>query len=225
MHLSYKWGIAVSWILVLAGWYLGLFVSPTDSFQGDVYRIIYVHVPAAFAAFFTAFVLFIASLTALFRSRNAQARYWGIASAEVGLALTCLTLVTGMIWGKPTWGVFWTWDARLTTTFLLAIMYAGYMLLYTSIGDLSTRAKASAILGILIFADVPVIYKSVQWWRTLHQPQTLIRPDGAPSTMDPTMRGILLFCIFGMLVLAVELIRLRARLHREKELQEEALLS
>lgn len=211
---SLWWGIATG-ALVLMSWHAGIFVAPVDVGQGEVYRIIYLHVPVAFAAFFSALLLCIFSVAVLVRPGGSKA-LWAQASAEVGLVLTVMTLLTGMIWGRPTWGVYWTWDARLTTTLLLALMYAGYLLLKSSMNASRARDKACAAFGILIFADVPIIYKSVTWWRTLHQPQTLIRPGG--STIDPDMRNIVLVCIGALLLFAGWLVAFRTR---NLELKEE----
>ncbi len=210
-------------LLVLASWYAGLFLAPVDVFQGDVYRIIYLHVPVAFAAFFSALVLCLISIAVLLRPTPIKS-LWAQASAEVGLLLTILTLLTGMIWGKPTWGVYWTWDARLTTTLLLALMYAGYLLLKSAMTPGATRDKACAAFGILIFADVPIIYKSVTWWRTLHQPQTLIRAGG--STIDPDMRNIVVTCIVVLLFFVGWLIAYRTRnLQLKMELERRQIAS
>lgn len=193
-----KRGLLIGFVLtalVLAQWGMGLFYAPVDALQGEVYRIIFLHVPAAFTAFFSAFILFIYSILAL-RTKSESHQRVCKATAEVGLIFTAITLVTGSIWGKPTWGVWWTWDARLTTTLLLAILYAGYLLLYASLEPGPGRTKACAILGILISADVPVIYQSVNWWRTLHQPQSMLRKGG--PTMDPI---ILWTVVAGILIL------------------------
>lgn len=198
-------GAALS-ALVLIQWGVGLFYAPVDALQGQVYRIIFLHVPSAFTAFFTAFVLFIYSILAL-RSKNESHQQVCRATAEVGLIFTALTLLTGSIWGKPTWGVWWTWDARLTTTLLLAILYAGYLLLYASLEPGPGRTKACAILGILISADVPVIYQSVNWWRTLHQPQSMLRKGG--PTMDPVILWTVVAGIFIMVLFSIWLIMQR----------------
>lgn len=192
--------------LVAVQWGVGLFFAPVDALQGQVYRIIFLHVPAAFTAFFTAFILFIFSILAL-RSKKDSHQHICKATAEVGLIFTALTLITGSIWGKPTWGVWWTWDARLTTTLLLAILYAGYLLLYSSLEPGPGRTKACAILGILISADVPVIYQSVNWWRTLHQPQSMLRKGG--PTMDPVILYTVVAGIFIMVLFSIWLIKQR----------------
>lgn len=185
-------------LLLFALWGYIFTSTPIDIHQGTVYRILYVHVPVAFTAFFAAFLLFICSILGF---RNQSMVHWSRACCEVGFVFTLLTLATGSIWGKPTWGTWWTWDARLTTTFILSLLYAGYLLLSSSLpqGDLQT--KILSVLGILIFADVPIIYKSVTWWRTLHQPPTLMGSSG--TTISPSMLWTLIasIAVIGMLAM------------------------
>jgi heme exporter protein C len=180
--------------------YNSLFVLPADMHQGVVYRIIYLHVPAAFASFALAFVLFFVSVYGLV-TKNLNTEFWGRAVAEFGFIFTLLTLVTGSIWGRPTWGVWWTWDARLTTTFILAVLYAGYLLLWSSMSPGMARIKSTGILGVLIAVDVPIIYKSVTWWRTLHQPPSMMREGG--STMAPEILSHLIWCIVVLSFIAL----------------------
>jgi heme exporter protein C len=196
----------LSLIALLVQWYWGLFVVPADGAQGEVYRIIYLHVPSAFAAFLCAAYLLIGSLLAL-RSKSDHWLHLSRASTEVGLIFTVLTLATGSIWGKPTWGTWWTWDARLTTTFLLGLMYGGWLLLFSSMQAGPGRTRGCSILGMMIAADVPIIYKSVTWWRTLHQPQTILRAGG--STMDSEMLWALLSGIVIMAVVGTTMVLTR----------------
>lgn len=189
-------------------WLWGLSFAPSEKHMGDVYRVIYVHVPAAFTAFSAAGLLLIVSIISFFR-KNSTAMLWGRASAEVGLAFTVITLATGSIWGRPTWGVWWVWDARLTTTLILALLYAGYLILYSSLSPGPQRAKICGALGILIAADVPIIYQSVTWWRTLHQPPSLMRPGG--STIDSEMMITLFVCLGALLAVAAWLLINRVR--------------
>ncbi len=187
-------------------WFFALAHTPTDAHMGDVYRVIYVHVPAAITSFVLAYVLLGTSLMSLAKKRP-EMLFWGRAAAEVGLLFTVLTLVTGSLWGYPTWGVWWTWDARITTTFLLALLYAGYLVLYQALPP-ERRGTACSVLGIMIALDVPIIYKSVTWWRTLHQPPSIVREGG--STMDPVMLGTLLAAFVGLVVFALWLLQQRA---------------
>lgn len=183
-------GLLVLCLAVLS-WGYALFFATTESHQGEVYRILYLHVPSAFSAFFCSFLLLVFSIGGLKGQKSAL--IYSKATAELGLLYTILTLATGSIWGKPTWGVWWTWDARLTTTFILSLLYCGYLLLWSSMSSGPLRTKVCSVLGVLIAADVPVIYKSVTWWRTLHQPPSLLR-EGGESTMSPEIKYLLLTC-------------------------------
>lgn len=182
-------------------WSYVLFSTQVDVHQGVVYKILYIHVPSAFCAFFSSFVLFIFSLLLLFKRKLSYLPY-AKATADIGLAFTLLTLVTGSIWGKPTWGTWWTWDARLTTTFLLGVLYGAYQILWQMAEIPAKRAKLCSVVGVLIFADIPIIYKSVTWWRTLHQPPSLMS-SSSESTMSsaiywPLMFGVLLSLFFSL---------------------------
>lgn len=162
--------------LLSAALLVGLIGVPADRTQGDVQRIMYLHVPAAWLAYLAFFVTFAASARYLAR-RNIAADRLAAASAEVGLVFTGIAILTGAVWGKATWGVWWDWDPRLTTTALLFLLYLGYALLRASIVDRDRRARLSAVLGLVAFANVPIVHFSVLWWRGLHQVPSVIRPD------------------------------------------------
>ena len=203
--------------LVAGSWIGALVFAPTESHQGEVYRILYLHVPAALSAFFCSFLLLIFSLNTLRGSEGSI--FLGRASAELGLLFTILTLATGSLWGRPTWGVWWTWDARLTTTFILFLLYCGYLLLWSSLPHGPLKNKVCPVLGILIAADIPIIYKSVTWWRTLHQPPSLLRESGA-ATMSPEIRTLLICCCISALSFCLWLIWQRTiNLRLEQELE------
>jgi heme exporter protein C len=193
---------------VALGWALAFLYAPVDRNQGEVYRIIFLHVPSAITTFTTAFALLVFSILGFIKKSESSLR-WSKATSEVGLLMTLLTLATGSIWGKPTWGVWWTWDARLTTTFILALLYAGWLLLYTSLSPGRSRVTVCAVLGILIAADVPIIYKSVTWWRTLHQPPSMLRPGGA--TMDPEILNSIIYGLVATILYAAWMIWARGR--------------
>lgn len=195
---SYLIGVLLL-LLILGHWAMAFCFAPVDQNQGEVYRIIFLHVPSAFTAFLSSLILCVFSVLGL-KNRQESTLTWMRATAEVGFLFTLLTLATGSIWGRPTWGAWWTWDARLTTTFLLALLYAGFLLMYSAMAAGPSRIRSCAVLGILIFADVPIIYKSVTWWRTLHQPPSMIRQGG--STMEPEIlwtlvAGIFIMCGYG----------------------------
>jgi len=195
-------------LLVCGTWIYALTIAPSEEHQGEVYRILYLHVPAAFSAFFAAFVMLIFSIQGLAR-KSERSLIMQKAAAEVGLLFTLLTLATGSIWGKPTWNTWWTWDARLTTTFILALLYAGYLVLHAGLSPGRQRITVCSVLGIIIFADVPIIYKSVTWWRTLHQPPSILRRGG--STMHPEILWPLLVGLFILLLFSFWMMRQRAR--------------
>jgi heme exporter protein C len=179
----------VAFLAVLVGLYLAFVYAPADALQGDVQRIMYIHVPTAWVAFFAFFVVFVSSLVYLWK-RLPEADRLAYASAEVGVLFTALTLIDGSIWGKPTWGIWWTWDARLTTTAILFVMYIGYLMLRSFVEEPDRRARLAALVGIVGFIDVPITYMSVLWFRTLHQPPSIQRGG---ASMPDSMLFTLLF--------------------------------
>lgn len=196
-----------SFICLLLTWIKSLWLVSAEMHQGNVYRIMYLHVPCALAAFFCSILLLIFSSLRLRHVKDNSKNMWFLwarASTEVGLFFTILTLLTGSIWGKPTWGTWWTWDARLTTTFILALLFSAYLLLASSVDPGERQEKVCSVLGILIFADVPIIYKSVSWWRTLHQPPSM-NFEGSPA-LDGDILNHLIISISCMLFLGIILI-------------------
>lgn len=181
-HLANGLGI-LALLTVLVGLYMAFFYAPADALMGDVQRIMYIHVPTAWVAFFAFFVVFVSSLVYLWK-RLPEADRLAYASAEIGALFTGLTLIDGSIWGKPTWGIWWTWDARLTTTAILFVIYVGYLMLRSFIEEPDRRARLAALVGIVGFIDVPITYMSVLWFRTLHQPPSIQRSGSSmPDTM------------------------------------------
>jgi heme exporter protein C len=158
-------------------------VAPRETTQGNVQRIMYLHVPSVWVAYLAFAVVLVASVVYLARRTDAADRL-AHASAEVGVLFTGLTIATGSIWGKPTWGTWWTWDARLTTVSILFVMYLGYLLLRGMIDDRERGARFAAVLGIVAAFNIPLVHFSVIWWRTLHQPPSLMKPG-------PAMPGII----------------------------------
>ncbi|MEZ4742379.1 MAG: cytochrome c biogenesis protein CcsA [Bdellovibrionota bacterium] len=212
----------IFFVMLMLAWYWSLFVVTTEEHQGDVYRIIYLHVPSVFTAFLSAFILLCMSILGLWKKSYKSVQV-GLASAEVGLLFTFLGLATGSIWGKPTWGTWWTWDARLTTTFILALLYCGYILLWNSVQSNLMRIKVCSVLGIMIAANIPIIYKSVTWWRTLHQPPSIFRRGG--SSMSPEILSLLLINIAIMLAIGIWLIIQRYKnITLGEDLEEESYL-
>ena len=187
-----------------------LTVAP-DAIQGELSRILYVHVPAAWLAYVAFGMTMVASAMYL-RKKDLKWDRRALASAEIGVMFTGLTIVLGMIWGKTTWGVWWTWDARLTLTAIMFFVYVGYLALRRTTDDLDARAKRAAILGVLAVAQVPLVHFSVVWWRSLHQPPTLIKPEGL--SMDTSMVVTLFIAVFSFTAMYVAMMFKRTELAR-----------
>lgn len=177
--------LAAAVAALAAGWLLALLWAPPDRFQGDVQRLMYVHVPAAWSAL-GLFTLALAASVRFLWKRSLAADRLAHASVEVGLLFTALTLVLGSLWGRPVWGVWWTWDPRLTTTAILFVLFAGYLALRRLIDDPLRRATISAAVAIVAFADVPIVHWSVTWWQSLHQGPTVARLG------EPKIGGLML---------------------------------
>jgi len=198
---------------MLVGSYVGLVVVPADAAQGNVQRLMYVHVPAAWLAFLAFFVVFVMSVLYLIQRDERWDRV-AASSAEIGVVFTVVTLLLGMMWGKPTWGVFWTWDPRLTTTAILLAIYVGYGALRSFAEDGEKRARWSAIVGVIGFANVPIVYMSVTWWRTLHQ------PPSSPRSVAPDILWTLMLNLAAFTIVYVYLMVRRIRFARlEGELE------
>jgi heme exporter protein C len=190
----------LSAVALASGAVLGLLVAPRELTQGNVQRIMYVHVPSVWVAYLAFGVVFVASIAYLWK-RAAGADRLAHASAEVGVVFTGITIASGAIWGKPTWGTWWTWDARLTSVAILFVMYVGYLLVRAMIDDPERGARYAAVLGIVAALDIPLVHFSVYWWRTLHQPPSIVKPG--PATMPGIILAALLvnFAAFTILYL------------------------
>ena len=164
---------------LLAGLAAAFGYAPRESTQGNVQRIMYLHVPSVLTAYLAYAFVLVGSVGYLGTRRLGWDRL-AASAAEIGLVFNGITIASGSIWGRPTWGVWWTWDARLTATAVLFLVYAGYLLLRGVIEDRETRARFSAVLGIVGVANIPIVHFSVLWWRTLHQPPTMLAPGPAP---------------------------------------------
>ena len=206
-------------VLVLAAGLAAALTAPPDQLQGNLQRLMYVHVPAAWLAFLSFGITFAASAGWLWK-RTPRWDRAAAASAEVGVFFTGLTLALGSVWGKPVWGVWWTWDPRLVTTALMFFVYLGYLALRRATLDPTARARRSAVFGVLAFAQVPVVHMSVIWWRTLHQPPTILKP-GDP-TIDHWMLAALLLNLVAFTLVYAVLLRSRIRLAVEEQSLEAA---
>jgi len=203
--------------LIVAGLYGGLVLAPADYQQGDAFRIVYVHAPSAWLSMFVYATMAVAAAIGLvWRIKLAHAV--AAASAPVGASFTFLALATGAIWGKPMWGTWWVWDARLTSELILLFLYAGVMALRASIDDRDRADRAAAVLAVVGVVNLPIIHYSVYWWNTLHQPATLTK-FGKPSMSGDMLWPLLLMLLgFTLYYGAVLLIRLRAEiLKRERD--------
>lgn len=183
---------ALGWLAVLglaAGLATGFGYAPREAVQGNVQRIMYLHVPAVLTAYL-AFVLVLVGSIGYLATRRPGWDRLAAAAGEIGVLFTGLTIVSGSIWGKPTWGTWWTWDARLTSTAVLFCVYVGYLLLRSLIEDPDARSRYAAVVGILGAVNIPIVHFSVKWWRALHQPSTILGPERSP--IDPAI-GLALF--------------------------------
>ena len=194
-----------------AGLVMAFGVAPREVTQGNVQRIMYVHVPSVLVAYLAFAVVLLASIVYLTTRRESADRI-GHASAEVGVLFTGITIASGAIWGKPTWGTWWTWDARLTSVTILFVMYLGYLLLRGTIDDPERAARYCAVLGIVAALDIPLVHFSVYWWRTLHQPPSLMKPGG--FTGSSSILWPLLVNLLAFILLYVYFVARRARLLR-----------
>ncbi len=213
------WSAGFAAVLIALGLYLALFVAPPDYQQGESVRIMYVHVPSAWMALFVYTAVAGASAVALIW-RHPLADLVAKASSPVGAAFTFLALFTGSLWGKPMWGTWWVWDARLTSVLVLFFLYLGHMALLHAFEDPVRGARAAAVLALVGFVNVPIIHFSVEWWSTLHQPSSVLRLAGPaihPSMLWPLLAMAVGFTFYYVTVLLMrvksELIaaRLRAR--------------
>jgi heme exporter protein C len=196
---------------------LGLVVAPPDRVQGDAQRLMYLHVPAAWVAYVAFGVTSVASALYLWR-RTRHARWDRVAasSAELGVLFTALTIALGSLWGRPVWGVWWAWDARLVTTLVLLFLYLGYLALRNVPGSREVRARRSAIAALVAFVDVPVVHFSVVWWRTLHQQPTVLNPELNPQ-IEGVMATTLLVGVVAFTLLYVALLTSRYTLARAED--------
>jgi heme exporter protein C len=206
--------VAIGWLVAF-----GLGFSPADRDQEDAVRILYVHVPTVWLAYLAFVVTAVTSAMYLFGKKHSLGfdRFAG-ASAEIGVVFMALTLVTGMLWGRLTWGVYWQWDARLTTTALLFVSYIGYLAVRGLGGSHEQRAKRSAVIGLLAVIEIPLVHFSVRMWRSLHQEASVLDTDG-----DIDMDGLMLFSLF-VGVAAFTLLYVWLLLHRTRVMAMEDLL-
>ena len=203
------WFLAAAAILAVCGLYVGFFVAPTDFQQGESYRIIFIHVPAAWMSMFVYVVMaFWAGIGLAFNTRLSS--MMATALAPTGALMTFIALLTGALWGRPTWGTYWVWDARLTSELILLFLYFGFMSLQAAIDDPRRADRAGAVLALVGVVNVPIIYFSVQWWNTLHQGAS-VSLTKSPTMATTMLTGMLIMALaFWMYCIATSLLRVRA---------------
>jgi heme exporter protein C len=213
------WLAALCVLLMLYGLYQGMVVAPTDYQQGDSYRIMFIHVPSAWMSLFVYMVMAGAGAVGLIWHMK-LAEVIAISSAPIGASFTFLALITGAIWGKPMWGAWWVWDARLTAELILLFLYLGVMALYSAIEDKRTAARAVAILAIVGVVNIPIIHYSVEWWNTLHQGPTVTKFDAPSIDLRMLIPLLIMAVAFKLFYLLVVLMRARVEvLERERNAQ------
>lgn len=210
------WFAGISAVLLLVGLYQSLFVAPPDYQQGESVRIMFVHVPAAWMSMFVYVVMAGAGAVGLIWNVK-LADMLASSCAPIGASFTLLALATGSLWGKPMWGTWWAWDARITSELILFFLYAGFMALQASIDDPKRAARAAAILALVGAVNIPIIHFSVEWWNTLHQPASVTRL-GKPTIHISILIPLLLMALaFKMFFVTIVLMRMRNEiLQRER---------
>ena len=207
-RIALTFGVAA---LVFFAGYAALFIAPDEATMHEVQRIFYFHL-SAWMTSFTAFSVVFVSNIAYLSSKRLKWDCLGVAAAEVGITCCSIGLVTGPLWARPVWGIWWTWDARLTTTFILWLLYVSYLLLRGLLEDPQRRASLSAVFGIFAFLDVPLVYVSNRLWRTQHPQPVLAGGEG--SGLDPIMGKVLLLCVISMFAVMIPVLIDRYRLER-----------
>lgn len=198
---------AVGALLLLAGFYMGFFVTPVDYRQGNSYRIIFIHIPAAWMSLFIYVMMALYTLWGFFR-KSKMAPALAVAMAPTGAIMGFLALFTGSMWGRPTWGTYWVWDARLTSMLILFFLYLGFIALHSAIDDWRKADKAAAVIAVVGALNVPVIYFSVRWWNTLHQGASI---TSRGTSMEETMFYTVLLMVAAFWIYCTGAVLSRAR--------------
>ncbi len=206
---------AITGVMMLVDLYLIFMVAPTDSVLGHVQRVFYFHVPIAIMSFLAFFVVFVGSLMYLI-NRTPKWDALAHASAEVGVVFVTLALLTGIIWARPVWNTWWTWEPRLTTTMILWLIYVAYLMVRSYAPNPSKGAIYAAVMGIIGFVDVPIVYYSVVWWRSIH-PSPVVGPFAQSDALDGTMALVLLFSFITFLFFFIYMVMERLELRKTEE--------
>ena len=206
---------AITGVMMLVDLYLIFMVAPTDAVLGHVQRVFYFHVPIAIMSFLAFFVVFLGSLMYLIK-RTPKWDAIAHASAEVGVVFVTLALITGIIWARPVWNTWWTWEPRLTTTLILWLIYVAYLMVRSYAPTESKGAIYAAIMGIIGFVDVPIVYYSVVWWRSIH-PSPVVGPFAQSDALDGTMALILLYSFITFVFFFAYMVAERMALRNTEE--------
>ena len=224
------WLMVLTAILLGAGLYLAFFVAPPDYQQGETARIMFIHVPSAWLGMF-GYMLIAASALGTLIWRHPLADVSAKTAAPIGATFTFIALVTGSLWGKPMWGTYWVWDARLTSVLVLFLLYLGLIALWNTIEEPGRAGRAAAILALVGAVNVPIIHYSVEWWNTLHQPASVLRVGG--PTIDPSLLAPLLvmavaftlvFVLLHLIAMRAEIVRRRVRALQQTQVEQSALV-
>jgi heme exporter protein C len=209
------WLIGLCVLFFAAGLYMSFYMAPEDYQQGDTVRIMYIHVPAAWLCMMCYSVMSISSIGTLVW-KHPLADVSAKSAAPIGAAFTFMALVTGSLWGKPMWGTYWVWDARLTSVLVLLIMYLGLMTLWRTMEDPIKAGKAAAVLTLVGALNLPVIKFSVDWWNTLHQPASVVRMDGPTIHPDILWPLLVMATAFTLLFFVIHLMAMRNEIMRRR---------
>ena len=214
------WLIAATVISFAIGLYMGLVTAPPDYQQGETVRIMFVHVPAAWLALMIYTVMAVASIVAVIW-RHPLADIAAKTAAPIGAAFTFLALATGSIWGKPMWGTWWVWDARLTSVFILFLLYLGYIAIWQAIDDHRRAARVASVVAIVGFIIVPIIKFSVEWWNSLHQPASVLRMDGPAIDASMLWPLLIMALAYKLLYACLHLVAIKSELasHRIRRIE------
>lgn len=215
VRIVLPWTAAACAILFAIGLYMSFFVAPEDYQQGDTVRIMYIHVPSAWLSMMCYSVMAIASLGTLVW-KHPLADVSAKAAAPIGAAFTFMALVTGSLWGKPMWGTYWVWDARLTSVLVLLIMYLGLMALWRTMDDPIKAGKAAAVLTLVGALNLPIIKFSVDWWNTLHQPASVVRMDGPTIHPDILWPLLVMAAAFTLFFFCIHFMAMRNEILRRR---------
>jgi heme exporter protein C len=206
--LWFRIPFALTVVAMIAALYAIFVYAPPERVMGDVQRIMYVHVSLAWLSYLAFFVVFVCSIAYLWR-RDERWDAVARASAEIGVVLTTVFMISGALWGRPVWGTWWTWDPRLTTTAILWFIYVAYLMLRAYVPEVPRAARYAAVLGIVGFIDVPIVHMSVTWWRALHPEPTVARLEGPLMPPEMVLTLVLASVAFGLLYLTLMVVRVR----------------